>query len=228
MKNNVSTLVCAALAGAALFAPLSANAQNLLLNNANYEAGGNRFVDGGPYTNAAIVAGWVGTAGPSPNLNSFTGVGSDQPFSGKELLRFGYVRNASQETNAANRAIVTPGASYDLSFLARYDTQGVNAATFSIAWYANNTAGNYTPISTADLAVSTGASAVFLPFSLTATAPAGATFAAARYASAGSFLGDAFVLSASAPAVVPEAGTLPLVLGAFATLGAGIMVRRRK
>ncbi|MBC8141130.1 MAG: DUF4394 domain-containing protein [Armatimonadetes bacterium] len=30
------------------------------------------------------------------------------------------------------------------------------------------------------------------------------------------------------PVVVPEAGTLPLVLGAFAALGAGVVVRRRK
>lgn len=221
------TALFAALVAASLGMITAAHAQNLLLTNPDFELSGNGSNFSGSATFDNYTDGW--TASSSAPGGYFGTTNDANPLNqipGQQGVAYTYLGGTGLVgTRAGARAVITAGSSYTLTFKAGQDG-GTGNFLGSIIWYTQNTVGNYatrlTP-ATLSFAVASGLTGTY---SLSGTAPVGATFAAARFGSTvGS--GHRADFARLTAAVVPEAGTVALLGTGLSVLGA-VIVKRRK
>ncbi len=167
-----------------------ASGQNLLTNNAGFEANtayygpGWGFPDGTP----EVLPGWIITLDPA--ADGYAGAATNQTPQDLEGTHFGYIYTGSSgssgllETAPESRAAVAAGGNYTLWFLARGDASWSEAfATISLVWHPNNnngaTVGDPTNLDiTLPMRVST--EDPMQTFHISGVAPVGAHYASVR------------------------------------------------
>lgn len=206
----------------------AANA-NLLTVNPSFESN-STFINA--TGNVDGVPGWhaVMTDTTPGNYNSFVGTAGDQPNTlGRDGSNFGYYHGAIFETTAADRAPITAGQTYQLTFLLKNDQAlgDTNPTDVTLAFYNNNTTYGTSLPGSVDSHItlvsvkpgSTGGGA-FTPETIIGVAPAGATFAGVELNNSvnATYITDNFVLTQ-----VPE----PAAIGVLGALGTLALRRRR-
>jgi hypothetical protein len=174
---------------AALALVSSAAAQNLLTNNAGFEANTAYYTPGWGWPDGSpdALPGWVITL--DPYGDGYAGAGTNQSPQDLEGTHFGYIYSGSGfagllETAPDSRAPVQKDTTYTLWFLARGDASWCEAvATVSLVWYPNHndgaTVGDPTNL---DLTLPARLSTddPMQTFHITAVAPSGAHYAGVR------------------------------------------------
>ena len=183
MTRSSLPLIGCLLVSVAAASPLSA--QNLLTNNAGFEANIGYYTPGWgfPQGTPDVLPGWVITLDPTGD--GYAGAGANQSPPDLEETHFGYIYSGSGSsgilaTAPDSRAPVENDRAYTLWFLARNDVAWSEASvTVSLIWYPNQNN---------DVAVGQTNLNLTLPahlspddpmqaFQLTAIAPPGAHFA---------------------------------------------------
>jgi len=164
----------------------SAIAQNLLTNNAGFEANTGYYTPGWgfPQGTTDVLPGWLITLDPAGD--GYAGAANNQSPQDLEGACFGYIysgwgTSGVLETAPSSRAAVQAGTTYTLWFLARGDASGSGAsATVSLVWHPNNnnptTVGNPTNLNLT-LPIRLSTNDPMQTFHLTAAAPPGAHYA---------------------------------------------------
>lgn len=176
---------------AALALALSAPAQNLLTDNAGFEANTAYYTPGWGWPDGApdALPGWVITLDPAGD--GYAGAATNQSPQDLEGTHFGYIYSGTGtagflETAPASRAPVEAGTTYTLWFLARGDSPWNEAlATASLIWYVNqNSDTTKGDPATLDLTLPARLSTEdpMQAFHITAAAPQAAHYAAVRIA----------------------------------------------
>ncbi len=206
-----------------------------LLVNGSFESGGAQ--NWNPSTTVTWLSGWAFTPNHSFSTEGNTADGwiwvSNSPtvVPGQDGARYLETHRYAIQTSAVDRPAATPGTEYTLDFLyTKKSTQVWDAPIAYIDFYNNNTAGNYTPLSSVQITLPNNAAGAglwnsqFVPYSLSGIAPAGATHVAVRFNARNNQWGnvavDNFVLTA-----VPEPATLGMI--GMALSGFGLRRRRR-
>jgi hypothetical protein len=122
----------------------SAHAQNLLTNNAGFEANTDYYSPGWgfPQGTTNVLPGWLITLDPAGD--GYAGVADNQSPLDLEGTHFGYIysgwgTSGLLETAPGSRAAVQAGTTYTLWFLARGDApESVASATVSLVWHPSN------------------------------------------------------------------------------------------
>lgn len=161
-------------------------AQNLLTNNAGFEAGAGYYTPawGFPQGASNVLPGWLITLDPTGD--GYSGAAANQSPVDLEGTHFGYIYSGTGtpgvlETAPGSRAPVEINQTYTLWFLARGDTTwSESSAEVSLVWYPNQnnnaTVGQATNLSfTLPARLSTDDP--MQTFQLTAVAPPGAHYA---------------------------------------------------
>jgi hypothetical protein len=173
---------------AALALVPSVPAQNLLADNAGFEANTAYYTPGwgSPQGSPDVLPGWVITLDLAGD--GYAGAANNQSPQDLEGTHFGYIYSGAGsaghlETAPASRAPVEADTTYTLWFLARGDaTWGEAFATVSLVWYANRN--NDTPKGedALDLTLPARVSTddPMQAFHITAVAPLGTHYASAR------------------------------------------------
>jgi len=167
----------------------SAAAQNLLTNNAGFEANSAYYTPGWGWPQGSPVAlpGWVMTLDPAGD--GYAGAANNQSPLDIEGANFGYIYSGTGssgllETAPGSRAPVQAGLTYTLWFLARGDASwGETLATVSLIWHSNQTNGpTVGEAATLDMTLPVRLSTddSMRTFHITAVAPQGAQYAGAR------------------------------------------------
>lgn len=174
---------------AALALVTSAPAQNLLTNNAGFEANTAYYTPGWGYAQGSpdALPGWVITLDPTGD--GYAGAATNQSPQGLEGAHFGYIYSGTGssgllETAPDSRASVQAGTFYTLWFLARGDaTWSETLASVSLVWYPNRnngaTVGDPTNLDLT-LPVRLSTEDPMQTFHITAVAPPGAHYAGVR------------------------------------------------
>jgi hypothetical protein len=188
MNRGILSHPCSAALAVLALLP-SAPAQNLLTNNAGFEANTAYYTPGWGYPDGSpdALPGWLITL--DPNGDGFAGAANNQSPQDLEGTHFGYIFSGTGsagflETAAGSRAPVEEGTTYTLWFLTRGDASWSEAnATVSLIWYANDnndtTKGAPATLELTLPAISSAEDPV-RTFHITAVAPQGAHYAAAR------------------------------------------------
>jgi hypothetical protein len=167
----------------------SANAQNLLTNNAGFEANTGYYTPawGFPQGSPDVLPGWIISLDLTGD--GYAGAASNQLPQDLEGTHFGYIYSGSGtsgflETAPDSRAAVQAGNTYTLWFLSRGDASWSEAsATVSLIWHPNNnngaTVGNPTNLNLV-LPIRLSTNDPMQMFHLTAEAPPGAHYASVR------------------------------------------------
>jgi hypothetical protein len=184
-----SALALAGSAGLAVLAIAPSAAQNLLTDNAGFEANTAYYTPGWGWPDGSpdALPGWVITLDPAGD--GFAGAATNQSPQDLEGTHFGYIYSGTGsagylETAPASRAPVDEGTTYTLWFLARGDAPWSEAlATVSLIWYANhNNDTTKGDPATLDLTLPARLSTEdpMQVYHITAVAPNGAHYASAR------------------------------------------------
>ena len=188
MRSSSLNLAGFVALAAMAFVPL-ASAQNLLTNNAGFEANNAYYTPGWgwPQGTPDVLPGWVITLDPAGN--GYAGAAGDQSPGNLEGSSFGYIYSGSGssgvlETAPGSCAPVQAGTAYRLWFRARGDVSWSDSlATVSLVWYAGAsdpaTVGNPTNLDLTLPAILSKADPM-QAFGLGAVAPAGANYAGVR------------------------------------------------
>ncbi len=222
------------LASLGLLASVSTSSASLLVNG-SFESGGE--VNWNPSGTVTWTTGWtytaIGTpdgAGNNPENGWVWLLNSPAPRTGQDGNRYLETHRYIIQTNAVNRPEATPGIEYTLDFLyTKKSNQVWDAPQVYIDFYDNNTAGQYAPISSAQISLpnyfaGTGLwDSQFVAYTISAVAPAGATHVGVRFDARdnqwGNVAVDNFVLTA-----IPE----PATGGLLGMAAAGLLVRRSR
>jgi hypothetical protein len=173
---------------AALALVPSAPAQNLLADNAGFEANTAYYTPGWGWPDGSpdALPGWVITLDPTGD--GYAGAGTNQSPQDLEGTHFGYIYSGTGsagliETAPASRCPVQVDTTYALWFLARGDSQwGEALATVSLVWYANQNNDTTKGETALDLVLPARVSTEdpMQTFHITAVAPQGAHYAGVR------------------------------------------------
>jgi hypothetical protein len=164
-------------------------AQNLLTNNAGFEANTGYYTPGWGWPDGSpdALPGWVITLDPSGD--GYAGAAANQSPQDLEGTHFGYIYSGTGsagflETAPEFRAPVEAGTTYTCWFLARGDSpSGEALATASLIWYVNQNNGSTSgDPATLDLILPIRLSTEdpMSTFHITAVAPNGAHYAGVR------------------------------------------------
>jgi hypothetical protein len=211
-RSSLRFIGCLLFATSTSALPLSA--QNLLTNNAGFEASTGYYTPawGFPQGSPDVLPGWVITL--ESTGDGYSGAAADQSPPDLEGTHFGYIYSGTGipgilETAPGSRAPVEKDRTYTLWFLARGDTSWSEAsAAVSLIWYPNqnDTAGVGPPTNLSlTLPAHLSTNDPMLTFHLTAVAPPGAHYAGVRISRPPydytSLLLDDFVIMAEPTAV---------------------------
>jgi hypothetical protein len=186
--NRSALALSSLLSLAALAAAPSARAQNLLTDNAGFEANTAYYTPGWGWPDGSpdVLPGWIITL--DTNADGYAGANNNQSPQGLEGTNFGYIYSGSGtsgllETAPASRCPVEADTTYTLWFLARGDSPWAEAdATVSLVWYPNQN--NDTTKGEADLDLALPARVStddpMQTFYISAVAPSGAHYAGVR------------------------------------------------
>jgi hypothetical protein len=173
---------------AALALVPSVPAQNLLADNAGFEANTAYYTPGWGWPQGApdVLPGWVITLDTTGD--GYAGAASNQSPQDLEGTHFGYLYSGTGsagllETAAASRAPIDAGTTYTLWLLARGDSPSGEAfATVSLVWYANQNNNNPKGENAMNLTLPARIATEdpMQSFYLTAVAPSGAHYAGVR------------------------------------------------
>ena len=184
--NRSFRYLSAGLGLAALVVAPPAPAQNLLTNNAGFEANTAYYTPGWGYPDGSpdVLPGWIITL--DTNADGYAGAAGNQSPQDLEGTHFAYIYSGSGasgllETAPASRGPVEPGTTYTLWFLARSDASWSDAlATVSLLWYPNqNNDTTKGDPATLDITLPARLSPddPMQPFHISAVAPPGAHYA---------------------------------------------------
>jgi hypothetical protein len=195
-----------------------------------------------------LVPGWQLTVYPSDNQYAYYGIigpsgSTNQDANGQTVAQLGGSGNALEimtgtfQTSAVDRPAVTPGEALTLSFDWALSGNVYDSSQVFLDFYSNNTAGNYTPLSSSSAFylpnLNSGQGAAvgnpFEEFSFSDTVPTGASYVGVRVVQHKASYDytevyDNFDLTGPAPTPEPTAW---LLLGAGAG-GLVLAARRRR
>jgi hypothetical protein len=186
--NRTMRILSGSIGVAALALVPSVPAQNLLADNAGFEANTAYYTPGWGWPQGApdVLPGWVITL--DTNGDGYAGAATNQSPQDLEGTHFGYIYSgtgaaALLETAPASRAPIDAGTTYTLWFLARGDSPwGEALATVSLIWYPNQSNDSPKGEDAMDvtLPVRLSTEDPMQTFHITAVAPQGAHYAGMR------------------------------------------------